>query len=74
MAVKTFCDRCGKEIKPRTLFHPLYKCEYDTFFDSNLSIRGLRRKKYTLCFDCTNALRIFLKDYTEIEGEKHVLY
>lgn len=62
MARKTFCDRCGKEIKPRSLFRPNGK-EYDVVLHYTLERYGLGTKRWELCYDCAKAVKLFLNDH-----------
>lgn len=64
MASKNFCDRCGKEIKPRTLFRPNGK-SYDVALDYKLRRWGWGRKQWELCHDCAKAIRVFLNSPDE---------
>lgn len=64
MAHKTFCDRCGKEIKPRRLFRPNNR-QYDVALKYELERWGFGMKKWELCFDCAKALRDFMNDPDE---------
>ena len=61
MAVKTFCDRCGKELKPHALCRPNGKT-YDFALEQTFYRWGWTRKSYELCYDCAMALREFLKN------------
>lgn len=64
MAHKTFCDKCGKEIKPRHLFRPNGK-KYDVMLNCTFQRFGLCQKRWELCYDCSKALHAFLKRPTE---------
>lgn len=66
MAHKTFCDRCGNEIKPRQLFRPNGK-PYDVMMESVFQRFGYGRKRWELCYDCMKALRKFLNSPDEFD-------
>lgn len=59
MAHKTFCDRCGKEIKPRTLFRPNGK-PYDVAMEYKFKRFGYGSKRWDLCYHCAKAVMEFL--------------
>ena len=71
MAHKTFCDRCGNEIKPRQLFSHSHK-KYDTMLSCTFQRFGLCQKRWELCYDCAKAVRAFLNspDLTDVTGDE----
>lgn len=77
MSTKTFCDRCGKEIKPRKLFRPNGK-PYDVALEYVFQRYGYGRKSWELCYDCAKAVRAFLNspdpgdvyNETEVKGDE----
>lgn len=54
------CDRCGKVIKPHDVFG-VNGPKVDVSTGQYLKKYGLFTKKYDLCYDCYEALELFLK-------------
>ena len=55
---KKFCDRCKKEIKPKTLSKR--GKVYDVWLRSELEEFGYINTDVDLCFECANKLKKFL--------------
>lgn len=72
MARKTFCDRCGKEIKPKMLFRPNGK-SYDVMLECIFKRFGFAQKRWELCYDCAKAVREFMNepDLTDITCDEN---
>lgn len=51
MATKTFCDRCGEEISPRS---------YVTYAGMRLIKVGINTNDYELCTSCADELKLWL--------------
>lgn len=62
---KNFCDRCCREIKPKTLFKNERK--YDVWLRSELMEWGYKNTVKHLCFDCASKLKKWLtgKDFED---------
>lgn len=59
---KQFCDRCGKEVKPRSI-RKRHR-EFETFLGAEFSHWGHSGRKYDLCYDCYCELKKFMNDPT----------
>ena len=61
---KKFCDRCGKEIQPKTLFFCNKSGFKEVWLRSDFILLGNSSKRYELCHDCLCELKKFLNDPT----------
>lgn len=66
MAVKHFCDRCGKEIISLEIITKVCRSgnDKDISVSQELEIYGRKEKKYELCGSCFNELNEWLKGST----------
>ena len=58
------CDRCGKVIKPHDIFG-VNGPKLDVAIRQEFKRYGWVFKKYDLCYDCYEALKLFLKGEEE---------
>lgn len=69
---KKFCDRCGKEIKPRKILRRGW--DHETFLEAHFDMWGLSARKFELCYECYCELKKFMKDpstyHLDYRGEK----
>lgn len=61
---KQFCDRCGKEVKSRSILRPKKLCIHETFLSAEFTMWGNSGRQYDLCYDCYCELKKFMNDPT----------
>ena len=59
---KLCCDRCGKEIKPRSILRRHQS--HETFLRAEFNWWGTSNNHYDLCYDCYSELKKFMNDPT----------